>query len=191
MGCDIHMFVEYQLAPGLPWQADDHHINLEVEDWCGKCRSCKKEDYINCPHVYTRCQQVHATGRNYGLFGRLASVRGSSYRQPIGIPHDISPELAREADRIGVDGHSHSYMGLEDFKKVIYEEMDLKPTLRTDAFWHYGDPKYKDYGSRPPEYTTLITYCENLKKEKSLDKQIFGEDVTSEVQVRLVFWFDN
>jgi len=179
MGCDVHFYIEYRCGNGMPWQADDHHV-------------------VN---KHGSIASVSATGRNYNLFSLLAGVRGRSkgnFRRPLNLPDDVTDVIYKASEGWSTDAHSHSYMSLDEFKKVIFEEYNaatedhkFKPTKRKDAFWDYDDPAYSDFNKHPPDYTTLITYCEKLKEEKSLDKQILGPDTTSEVQVRLVFWFDN
>lgn len=207
MGCDIHMYIEYKCGNGLPWQADEHHT-LEWDDRCRDnraedewCDYCKENHAHKCENGWANFRQVNATGRDYYLFGELANVRGTSEREALGLPSDISPELAQAAENYGADGHSHSYISLEDFKCIVekcgyYKE--LTPTQKTcaDAFYNWQDPKYKRWDKpggldAPQDYVAVVNYCERLKQEKSIDKQILGADTDTEVQVRLVFWFDN
>jgi hypothetical protein len=125
------------------------------------------------------------------MFGLLANVRGDGPRDPLGLPEDVSEVIKDAAEKWGIDGHSHSFMSLEQFKKVVFDEAQCSPTDRADAFYD-KDYSEEGYRRRPPYYTTIVNYCENLKKEKSLDKILLqDESVSSEVQVRLVFWFDN
>jgi hypothetical protein len=81
-------------------------------------------------------------------------------------------------------------MSLEEFKKAVYEEREYEDANppSTDAF---HDLAYKEYHDRPRAYTTLVNYCEKLRDKMSFDKQVLGQDIPSEVQIRLVFWFDN
>jgi hypothetical protein len=172
------MYVEYKCGNGLPWQADDHHV---LND-----------------HGFV--QGVSAVQRNYELFGLLASVRTFGPRKPLGLPRDISDTVKQASDTWAFDAHSHSYMSLDEFKKVLFEEFagrsghsfKFKPTKCTNAFFSYDDPLIKaDFSNRPEPYSTLVAYCEELIEKKSVDKQILGKDVSSEVQVRLIFWFDS
>ena len=195
MGCDIHMFIEYRCGNGMPWQADDHHVPKweercrddkpdEPESWCKPCG--RNEKYI-CSNGYLDFHQVDARGRNYDLFAALASIRGKGPRDPLGLPENVSELVYEASEAYGVDGHSHSYMSIEEFAKVLYEECGYKPTKRSDAFYSHDMP----YDKHPPDFTTIVRYAEKLKEEKSIDKHILGKDTTSEVQVRVVFWFDN
>lgn len=199
MGCDIHMFVEYKCGNGMPWQADEHHFpvwesrckddeDVPEAEWCDHCRD-DGDNQKYCDAGYLDYSQVRATGRDYTLFGLLASVRGDGPREALGLPENVSELVAAAAERAGGDGHSHSYMSLEEFKRVCLEERDLEPTTFDDAFYDLEYPGgYKD---QPPDYTTLINYCEKLKDKNSIDKHILGPDTSTEVQIRLVFWFDN
>ena len=209
MGCDIHMFIEYKCGNGMPWQADEHHQPVwedrcrddsPREKWCDHCIEAvdKGTTQHKCDNGYINYIQVCATSRNYQLFAALAGVRGRGPRTDLGLPNDVSEMVARAADYMGSDGHSHSYMSLDEFKKVLFEELDYKPTDRSDAFYEkwgiIGETdvqRQKRYDNRPPEYTTIVNYCEKLKEEKSVDKRILGPEFSSEVQIRLVFWFDN
>jgi hypothetical protein len=194
MGCDIHMYIEYKCGNGLPWQADDHHFpkwdsrcvdsKLDKAAWC---QSCQQGSETRCDSGYIDFKPVRAVCRDYRMFAQIASVRGQGPRQALGLPDDVSEVISKASDVYGVDGHSHSFLPLDEYKKVLFEELRYEPTNRSDAFYERSLP-YKD---QPPYYTTLVNYCEKLKDEKSLDKQILGKDTSSEVQVRLVFWFDN
>lgn len=66
-------------------------------------------------------------GRNYNWFAILADVRNGSgfagcdtgdkftpIAMPRGLPDDASPEIKRESDQWGVDGHSHSWFTLRE-----------------------------------------------------------------------------
>lgn len=204
MGCDIHMFIEYKCGNGLPWQADDHHVATwegrcrdnnphTPDEWCSYCVASHvhNTEQWRCDYGYLDFGQVNITCRNYNLFAQLASVRGLGPREPRGLPGDVSPVIRAAAEAWGSDGHSHSYMSAEELKQVLLEEMQWKPCdpKFNDAFvrpWSISD-----IDNRPPYWTPILRYCDKLKEEKSIDKQILGQDVSSEVQIRLVFWFDN
>lgn len=159
------MFVEFKRGNGMPWETDPNHVMDE-----------------------DAATSLSAIGRNYELFGRLAGVRGGHYRDPLGLPEDVTRLVKEESERWGPDGHSHSYISLEEYKKVLFEELSYKPTSRDDAFYDYRSTPFE---KQPPDFTTVVTYCDKLKERMSLDKILLGKDTTSEVQVRLVFWFDN
>jgi len=200
MGCDIHMFIEYKAGNNLPWQADPHHVpvwedrckddsTVPQEEWCDHCKD-DGEKQVYCDAGYLDYSQVRATGRDYALFGILAGVRGGGEREPLGLPDNVSDMILAASTKYGSDGHSHSYMSLEEFKQAIYEEREYEDANPPsyDAF-HMN--AYNEYKDRPRAYTTVINYCEKLKDTMSFDKEVFGQDIPSEVQIRLVFWFDN
>ena len=176
MGCDIHVFIEFRHQNGH-WQADKHHT-LEIDDgW----------EHVN---------QVSATGRCYELFGHLASVRGPGSREPLGIPEDLSPILRKAVERMGSDGHSHSYLSLEDFEKEVkrcdwydFEDMDSNAFYNyTEYSWNGEDGKPK----MPQDYVAMINYCKKVKTEMELvDEIILGEGARSNAECRIVFFFDN
>jgi hypothetical protein len=198
MGCDIHMFLEYRCGNGMPWQADDHHVPTwesrckddepdNKEKWCDHCLN-DGDQQIYCDSGYLDFRQIDATTRDYGLFGLLANVRSSGPRDPRGLPEDVSDMIKAAADKWDSDGHSHSFMTLEEFKNVLLEEAKYPVSTSDVAFYEWED---FERGKYPPSFTSIINYAEKLKQEKSIDKHLLGEGTTSEVQVRVVFWFDN
>jgi hypothetical protein len=160
------MFIEYKQGVNLPWVADEHHT--EDPKW-----SC-----VNA---------VPVVGRDYNLFAALASVRGKGPRVPLGLPDNIS-DIVKRAWVEGGD-HSPSHMYLEEFERVLFEECDYKRSPRQNIWGKFPLGGHNnEYNAKFPD---LVNYCYRLKEEKSIDKVMFGEHVSSEVQVRLVFWFDS
>lgn len=110
MGCDIHLYVEKRVNPSHDWESADKWTTEK-----GATRPTV--DYGD--HFYNdRC---------YSLFAMLADVRnghgfagiktGEGFVPiaiPRGLPQDVSPNLAAECKDYGVDGHSHSYLTLEE-----------------------------------------------------------------------------
>jgi hypothetical protein len=93
MGCDIHFYVEKKIDNSwMPVKAD-RHSELTYRNWA-------------------------YSGRDYHLFSYLADVRsygrGDCLAEPRGLPEDVSPEIGRESDEYGLDGHSHSHFTLEE-----------------------------------------------------------------------------
>lgn len=195
MGCDIHMFIEYKRGNGMAWEADEHH-KPKAEYYCSveqdgdaACQSCKDGgDPIDCKYAYVHWRQVDATTRDYSLFARLANVRGyfDERSNAKGLPADVSPAILQACEDYGTDGHSHSWVTLEEFSEIV-KEHGYRST-KDDAFY---DRFVTEFESRPQPYATIVNYCNKLKEEKSIDKHILGSDTSSEVQVRIVFWFDN
>lgn len=99
--------------------------------------------------------------RNYKRFARLASVRGVSDNAPLGVPNDASDSFLLQVDSWGVDGHSHSYMPIDE-AAMIYLETDYNP-----------DDFDKDF--------PLSSYFDIDSDDSEEHSQLY----------RLVFFFDN
>jgi hypothetical protein len=105
MGCDIHFFVEKR--EGERWISADTWYESEY-----------RFSHVNAPFY---------SGRNYYLFAILADVRngfgfagiktGEGFNPispPRGMPDDACAEVQQEADAMGADGHSHSWLTLRE-----------------------------------------------------------------------------
>lgn len=152
MGCDIHIFPEYQVDGGA-WQSHPD-ISIEVE---GK----------GTPDEYTYISYDSGVYRDYELFAALAGVRG---RGPAakGIPTSISPLVAQVLEQWDCDAHSHSFMSLKAFQKILeknnYETEDME----------------------------MFKSCERLTMELSqIDQILLDCSKGSEIKWRVVFFFDN
>lgn len=106
-----------------------------------------------------------ARDRNYERFGKLANVRTDG-PEPKGLPLDISDSAGYEAEGWGVDGHSHSWLPLEEAAKIWLETQ-----------WVPDDENAK---RRHRDWVSKYPYSEFFNVE--------SEDVSS---YRVVFWFDN
>lgn len=169
IGCDIHLFIEYKLGDG-PWQADKHHTT---------------DEYGNL----TDADYAH---RDYGFFGVLAGVRGSG-PEPKGWPDDVSEKLKSESDNWGDDGHSHSWSTLDEFKKALRKHEILKTTgIEPVAFHSQHENLSTNYTYG---YSNILAYCKDqvkkFKIELEAEKHLLGQDINTEVQCRLVYFFDN
>lgn len=103
MGCDIHLFVEHR----------DKYKN-----W--------RDVYKPLKSKYGWHENYYATiNRHYDLFAILADVRNSSNVKPIskprGLPEDVSLGVKANADNDGSDGHSHSWLTLEELLSVDWK----------------------------------------------------------------------
>lgn len=117
MGSDIHLFVEKRENDNWVPVADSE--TSSYEGWL----------YNN---------------RNYNLFAFLADLRNYNNYIPIsrpkGLPHDVSKEVKEKADYWGVDGHTHSWLTLEeilefdwaceDIKKGFVNELEYKEFIK-------------------------------------------------------------
>ena len=169
MGCDIHMFLEYKIDDGKWTPHKGHRVITEDKGTVNEFK-----------HVST----IDATGRNYFLFAALAGVRGPG-PDPKGIPKDLSDTIHIGVHQYGNDGHSHSYMSIEEFEEVL-KKCNFKETDRTDIFY---DWKTLDFESRPPDFTTIVAACKKEQEEFNIDNILL--DSKSTIQYRVVFFFDN
>lgn len=110
MGCDIHLVLERKLGEG---------------GWVG---------IHNFPYWQQRGKSGRNTAfplardRNYSRFAALAGVRGDG-PAPRGVPEDVSVLAQVEIDRYGNDGHSHSWISIEEAAGVF---------AKTE--WEYSKP---------------------------------------------------
>lgn len=192
------MFIEYKVG-NKPWEADKNHI-FEYEG------DPEDED------SYKRVRQVDSTSRNYQLFGLLAGVRCEGPRAK-GIPENVSKIIAQSCEEYGEDGHSHSYSSLEEFeaalRKCIGEQerwdYKLKATMpapnqdELNELLSEAEPVgfYEFILNRDVwySYPNLLAYCKKqveLKRtELELEKHLLNVDGPTNVECRLVYFFDN
>ena len=154
MGCDIHFYVEQRITDfdGKTdfWRSID--VWEESED-CSGMLDCVRESQFY-------------TGRCYWLFAKMAGVRNyggqiDPYCLPRGLPDDCSKVIRRESDRWGSDGHSHSFLTLDELKG-----MDWSYNGKIEP---YGLPRIK----------------------KCIDRMLQIPTSRWRREVRAVFWFDN
>ncbi|MDP6047606.1 MAG: hypothetical protein QGH94_00075 [Phycisphaerae bacterium] len=180
MGCDIHIFVEYEI---------DNGVYLAISD-----------GEFSMPRSYDLFAALA------GVRGDLDSAPKFA---PRGIPDDISRETAgryfvpvmdsataaewqvgehcsrEEACRLVEEGHSHfigdktsppllpttdSYISYPDFHDPSWLTLDEIH----DALAHASPP----HANIPAEFQLLLGYMENIQE-------------CMRMQVRIVFWFDN
>lgn len=109
MGCDIHLYVEKRVDGN--WRTADKWSDDKYEEG--------RKEVAYDDRFYS--------GRNYDLFSILANVRngrgfagvktGEGFvpiSEPRGVPDDACEEYKREAELWGCDGHSHSYLTLQE-----------------------------------------------------------------------------
>jgi hypothetical protein len=126
MGCDIHIMVE----------------SLEAS-WRATAKLVKDDDWLSVEdEIYD--------GRNYKLFSILANVRNGygfagcdtgdtlvPISMPKGVPDDGSSEYKMLVEQWGCDGHSHSYLTLQELLNYDWTQtatlrgwVDMKEYLR-------------------------------------------------------------
>ena len=155
MGCDIHAFAERRTESGA-------YEFIELDDPPFDVRS-------------------------YGLFAFLAGVRNYSDIQPLaeirGCPDDASDYVKVERDDWEYDGHSHSWLSIDELLAFDYDSFteDRRVTQRMPGGWidcaataDPGDGKQTTYRNFLGQW-----FFEELNrlKESKVD--------------RVVFWFDN
>lgn len=100
MGCDIHIYREKKINGA--WVTADH--------WADEY----DEGRLSVPY-----KMRAYSGRNYDLFGFLSDgVRNTvpGAFSPRDTPADASSEVAQEVARWDGDGHSHSWLGLDELR---------------------------------------------------------------------------
>ena len=83
----------------------------------------------------TYAHKYHFRDRDYSYFAALAGVRGEG-PEPKGIPIDVSESTQWHIDHWAQDGHSHSYMPLEEavaLYKFLHPDIEKK---YTDLYWY-------------------------------------------------------
>jgi len=102
MGCDIHLFKEYQDNMTKEWQSYD--------TW-----------YQNEDNGMSPIWTADGPGRCYAAFGLLANVREEySYSyEAKGLPLDACRLVREESDSWGSDAHSHSYLTKIELNSMI------------------------------------------------------------------------
>lgn len=104
MGCDIHCYKEKQIN-GV-WETADEWVAYDYGD---------DDKGVEVPY------EKRYTGRNYKLFGLLSKGVRSEHPfsfEPRGLPFNLCAEIASKSGRMGVDGHSHSYLYLHELKDM-------------------------------------------------------------------------
>lgn len=133
MGCDIHSHVEIL--------KDGKWVNASL--------------YVKGDKELERVDPVR--DRWYALFAQMAGVRlYTGDIQPVslprGLPSDVSEETKKDSKEWGEDGHSHSYLFLEEMQKYTN---NLPPERRTmevlintmllcaNAYWVFDPSKIR------------------------------------------------
>ena len=187
MGCDIHMYIEKKDKEKGQWEAVDYSDDIDV-------------------------------GRDYDLFCFLAGVRCGEEPQHFerkGLPDDLSPEVREECEGWGSDGHSHSWLTLEELQTVNWE--DDKAMIRQSGIMaNYQWEKFEETIKKgKPDYSIIKTYWQAggdpetssyhewnypMKLEfktfyvevvKRLQNECKKEEDCKPSDIRIVFWFDN
>ena len=145
MGCDIHTVLERRV--GDKWITVDTLLGMYAP-------SLRSEVF--------QWAQPYIEQRNYELFADMAGVRGDG-PEPRGLPDDLSETAAYLAKQWEGDGHSHSWLPIQEVTVLLSK-------YNQDGFGkrHEVAGYYFNIATEPGE-----TY------EEAVDAH------------RLVFWFDN
>lgn len=170
MGCNIHCRFERRNPDGT-WESvlntkpttDD----LQRHKWeCEDARAEGKPD----PAMFRRY-----TGRDYRLFAMLADVRNDGSITPIapterGVPADASVEYLRLVEQWGVDGHSHTWVTMEE----VFDQTWHRRTFKGDSYTPEG-----------------ATYLSVVERFVALCWDVLMEHRVTPQNLRLVMFFDN
>lgn len=149
MGQDIHLWIEYRRSQSSPWLI----VRSVVCQTCGGSGDIEHEelDEDNVADIHSEeCWRCHGSGlsklrpdpedgnlsggeayrgRNYALFGALANTgrrQVAALIEERGVPDDASPEFKKIVDQWADDGHSHSWLNLDDLAAIILAEHKLE-----------------------------------------------------------------
>lgn len=144
--------------------------------------------------------------RDYDMFGVLADVRNYANVEPIsqprGVPEDASVITKFEVERYGSDGHSHSYLTVDDIKTYDWTKpsMDTRPTVIDIAT---NKPLYKASYTIEMDRPNPAHRIENLAitpkmiREDNRNWDWFFDSIEEKERyfgkgnIRFIFWFDN
>lgn len=108
--------------------------------------------------------------RDYDLFEKMAGVRGdvkNAIAPPRGLPKDINPSTKLASDIEGIDGHSHSWLSIDEL---------LPLENITKGTWPFG-------------YLFGNCWC-GFKDTEDNSSEAAARKL-GVTDARLVFWFDN
>ncbi len=109
--------------------------------------------------------------RWYGLFGKMAGVRGTEtpIAQPRGLPVDVTAATRQYCYWDGTDGHSISYLSSDEIATLVsWAKSELPEWRSNENFGWLEGGSYEDFRKYPEDFD-----AEHLE------------------DFRFVFWFDN
>lgn len=188
MGADIHMVLEKRiLPPGMMpgnevWVGVNAfpYVKATVYDFSRREKAVAAAAALDGTNAAAAAAEVEvmftgrvswsANSRNYSLFGALAGVRGRG-PDPRGVPDDVSVLAAHEIANWDADGHSHSWMTMDEALPIFVK------------MGQFGDPGEAVVDAiRQGTSYALEKYMAHFWSMSEEDRL---EDF------RLVYWFDN
>lgn len=125
MGCDIHLFAEIKPKKTLL----DRIFRKKTKWSCADLVTPNEDypEYSKMPFDISYKNRFYTGGRNYNLFSALANVRSEHFLQkvepisyPKGVPKDVSEFVKDKIEEYGSDGHSHSYLSLQELRSYDF-----------------------------------------------------------------------
>lgn len=140
MGCDIHIVMEKKHNDN--WVGLNAFPYVPVKYSPEALQAIKKSKAYLPPFAGTQ-----ARTRNYDLFAALAGVRGDG-PDPRGMPDDASDLANMMHDEWGQDGHSHSWLPLEEALPIFAAHTSpmeiLEDGYRENICYELFDVEYED-----------------------------------------------
>lgn len=186
MGCDIHIFIEVKGHDR--W----YNVTPEVDVWGDYAR-----DENPCPPLL---DWVFAPGRNYGLFALLADVRNGigvagvptarpvqPWKEPAGLPDDLSPEVQAVMEYHGAfrkfgDYHSCTYYTVKELEAHI-EAADKSPGQKFYAWRTKEDWLKHRAGHGAPIVTSALLSVPLLTEEQAEALVGAGDEIPSDALI--------
>ena len=128
MGCDIHATVEKKVG--------DRWVMVN------------RLDFRSRPE---------AMQRNYKRFAALAGVRGDG-PDPRGLPPDISESTKLYADEWKADGHSHSFLELNEAAKIFLDNEWPAKGISDYAKKYPSEHYFSIHEAKPGEYRLVFWF---------------------------------
>ena len=169
MGCDIHIILEKK--HNGKW--------VGVCDYSGARGKGQEVSIETADDGYKRIEPKYvswlASNRNYRLFAELAGVRGetNTTMEARGLPKDASDLTRMLADGWGDDGHSQTYMSVDEYMGCVTRSLGDMERAALVADRLEG------------KEGVLVDRVEHLLGE------FFEYEQTDFSDFRLVMWFDN
>lgn len=173
MGCDIHFYVEKRNGQGV-WESAD--------EWIAANPVFQDDDE---PAFHIEYGKHWYSNRNYGLFAILADVRNGvgfagcdtgDRLHPIaelrGLPDGLSENIQIVSDYDGEDGHSHSWLTLNELLEYDWTQTVVERGYIQSAVYYTWGRWARNHGEPPQEWSGDVWgACEKID-EQAMQKYI-------------------